>query len=66
MLNINSPVETDISILKQVFETNFFGVIEVTETFIDLLRQSPEPRIVNLTSDRGERPPSCSQMTTVG
>lgn len=47
------PLETDISIFKQVFETNFFGVIEVTQTFIDLLRQSPEPRIVNVTSGLG-------------
>jgi NAD(P)-dependent dehydrogenase (short-subunit alcohol dehydrogenase family) len=47
------PLETDISIFKQVFETNFFGVIEVTQAFIDLLRQSPEPRIVNVTSGLG-------------
>jgi NAD(P)-dependent dehydrogenase (short-subunit alcohol dehydrogenase family) len=48
-----SPLETDISVFKQVFETNFFGVIEVTQAFIDLLRQSPEPRIVNVTSGLG-------------
>lgn len=47
------PLETDISIFKQVFETNFFGVIAVTQAFIDLLRQSPEPRIVNVTSGLG-------------
>ncbi len=47
------PLETDISLFKQVFETNFFGVIEVTQAFIDLLRQSPEPRIVNVTSGLG-------------
>ncbi|MDR3681240.1 MAG: SDR family oxidoreductase [Flavipsychrobacter sp.] len=47
------PLETDVSIFKQVFETNFFGVIEVTQAFIDLLRQSPEPRIVNVTSGLG-------------
>ncbi len=48
-----TPLETDISLFKQVFETNFFGVIEVTQAFIDLLRQSPEPRIVNVTSGLG-------------
>ena len=47
------PLETDIRVFKQVFETNFFGVIEVTQAFIDLLRQSPEPRIVNVTSGLG-------------
>ena len=46
-------LETDISIFRQVFETNFFGVIEVTQAFIDLLKQSPEPRIVNVTSGLG-------------
>jgi NAD(P)-dependent dehydrogenase (short-subunit alcohol dehydrogenase family) len=47
------PLETDISIFKQVFETNFFGVVAVTQAFIDLLRQSPQPRIVNVTSGLG-------------
>lgn len=46
-------LETDVRVFKQVFETNFFGVIEVTQAFIDLLRQSPEPRIVNVTSGLG-------------
>lgn len=48
-----TPLETDISVFKQVFETNFFGVIEVTQAFIDLLKQSAEPRIVNVTSGLG-------------
>lgn len=48
-----TPLEADISVFKQVFETNFFGVIEVTQAFIDLLKQSPEPRIVNVTSGLG-------------
>jgi NAD(P)-dependent dehydrogenase (short-subunit alcohol dehydrogenase family) len=46
-------IGTDINIIKRVFETNVFGVIEITQTFIDLLRQSPEPRIVNVTSGMG-------------
>lgn len=48
-----SPLGTGIETFKQVFETNFFGVIEMTQAFIDLLRQSPEPRIVNVTSGLG-------------
>ncbi len=48
-----TPLETDISMFKQVFETNFFGVIEVTQAFIDLLKAAPEPRIVNVTSGLG-------------
>ncbi|HEY0608699.1 MAG TPA: SDR family oxidoreductase [Chitinophaga sp.] len=50
---LQPPLETDISVFKQVFETNFFGVVAVTQTFIDLLRQSPQPRIVNVTSGLG-------------
>jgi NAD(P)-dependent dehydrogenase (short-subunit alcohol dehydrogenase family) len=48
-----TALETDISVFKQVLGTNFFGVIEVTQAFIDLLKQSPEPRIVNVTSGLG-------------
>jgi NAD(P)-dependent dehydrogenase (short-subunit alcohol dehydrogenase family) len=47
------PLATPVSEFKQVFETNFFGVVEVTQAFIDLLRQSPQPRIVNVTSGLG-------------
>lgn len=50
---LQPPLETDISVFKQVFETNFFGVVAVTQAFIDLLRQSPQPRIVNVTSGLG-------------
>jgi NAD(P)-dependent dehydrogenase (short-subunit alcohol dehydrogenase family) len=37
--------------LHQVFETNFFGVIRVIRVFMELLRKSERPRIVNVTSD---------------
>ena len=46
-------LSTPITTIKEVYETNVFGVIEVTQAFIDLLRQSPEPRIVNVTSGLG-------------
>ncbi|ASU35880.1 SDR family oxidoreductase [Mucilaginibacter xinganensis] len=47
------PLETPVTEFKQVFETNFFGVVSVTHAFIDLLRMSPEPRIINVTSGLG-------------
>ncbi|CAH0166715.1 putative oxidoreductase UxuB [Pedobacter sp. Bi27] len=50
---MHAALETDINVFRQVFETNFFGVITVTQTFIDLLKQSPAPRIVNVTSGLG-------------
>lgn len=39
-----------IDIIRKVFDTNFFGTINVTNAFIDLLKLSKEPRIVNVTS----------------
>lgn len=42
--------DTDVAVFKQVFDTNLFGVVSVTQAFIDLLKKSPEPRIVNVTS----------------
>ncbi|MFD1255921.1 SDR family oxidoreductase [Mucilaginibacter terrae] len=48
-----APLDTEISLFRHVFETNFFGVITVTQAFVDLLKESPEPRIVNVTSGLG-------------
>lgn len=48
-----SAIETDMDVFKKVFETNLFGVIRVTQVFMDLLRKSDEPRIVNVTSGMG-------------
>ncbi|WP_183579909.1 SDR family oxidoreductase [Mucilaginibacter sp. X5P1] len=43
----------DTDIAREVFATNFFGVIDVTKAFLDLLKKSDEPRIVNVTSGLG-------------
>jgi NAD(P)-dependent dehydrogenase (short-subunit alcohol dehydrogenase family) len=43
----------DIATIRQVFDTNFFGVIQVTQAFLDLLQKSEAPRIVNVTSGLG-------------
>ncbi len=40
-----------IATLRHVFETNFFGAVQTTQEFMDLLRKSDQPRIVNVTSD---------------
>ena len=48
-----SATDTDISIFKQVYDTNVFGVVMVTQTFFDLLQKSEQPRIVNVTSGMG-------------
>jgi hypothetical protein len=45
--------EISIDNLHVVYETNFFGVIRVTQHFLELLKRSDEPRIVNITSSLG-------------
>ncbi len=44
---------TDMDIFREVFDVNFFGVVMVTQAFIDLMKKSAEPRIVNVTSGLG-------------
>lgn len=38
---------------KAVYNTNVFGVVSVTQAFIDLMRNAPEPRIVMVSSGQG-------------
>jgi len=45
-----APSLIDPKTIREVFNTNFFGAIEVTQAFLDLLRNSEAPRIVNVTS----------------
>jgi NAD(P)-dependent dehydrogenase (short-subunit alcohol dehydrogenase family) len=40
-----------IDTLRLVFETNFFGIVQVTQEFIELLKKSDQPRIVNVTTE---------------
>jgi NAD(P)-dependent dehydrogenase (short-subunit alcohol dehydrogenase family) len=44
---------TSITDIQNVFDTNFFGVISVTQAFLDLLKKSESPRISNITSGLG-------------
>jgi NAD(P)-dependent dehydrogenase (short-subunit alcohol dehydrogenase family) len=45
-----SPTELDTDVIREVFETNFFGPIDVTKKLLGLLKKSASPRIVNVTS----------------
>lgn len=47
------PSSVDPDMVRAVFETNVFGVIVVTNALLPLLRRSPEPRIVNISSGAG-------------
>lgn len=46
----NETRTTSAKILHETFETNFFSVVELTQTLLPLLRKSEAGRIVNLSS----------------
>ncbi|HET8574320.1 MAG TPA: SDR family oxidoreductase [Edaphocola sp.] len=43
----------DMGNLRNVFETNFFGVVRTTQQFIPLLKRSSRPVIINVSSEMG-------------
>jgi NAD(P)-dependent dehydrogenase (short-subunit alcohol dehydrogenase family) len=45
-----SSLAAKVEQYKIVFDTNLYGVVRVTQAFIDMLRKSEEPRIVNVSS----------------
>ena len=45
-----SALETTADEYHTVYETNIFGVVRVTQAFMDLLKKAPEPRIVNVST----------------
>lgn len=47
------PSETPLEVIREVFETNFFGLIAVTQGMLPLLRLSEAGRIVNMSSGLG-------------
>ncbi|MBB6632920.1 SDR family oxidoreductase [Cohnella thailandensis] len=48
-----SPSQLELAVLKETFETNFFGMFAVTKAMLSLLTKSPSGRIVNLSSGLG-------------
>ncbi|HEU4551584.1 MAG TPA: SDR family oxidoreductase [Chitinophaga sp.] len=44
------PSAISPDVLHEVFNTNFFGAVHVTQAFMELLKKSGAPRIVNVTS----------------
>jgi NAD(P)-dependent dehydrogenase (short-subunit alcohol dehydrogenase family) len=47
------PSETDLEAMREVFQTNVFGAIMVTNAMLPLLRRAPAARIVNVSSEVG-------------
>lgn len=45
-----SALESSPELFKTVYDTNVFGVVRVTQAFMDLLKKSARPRIVNVST----------------
>ncbi|MEU9455269.1 SDR family oxidoreductase [Streptomyces sp. NPDC048277] len=56
------PTTVDVTTVRTAVETNVIGVIRVTNAMLPLLRRSPSPRIVNMSSSVG----SLTLQTTPG
>jgi NAD(P)-dependent dehydrogenase (short-subunit alcohol dehydrogenase family) len=48
-----AALDATIDKFKAAYDANVFGVVRVTQAFIDLLKKSFEPRIVNVSSSQG-------------
>jgi NAD(P)-dependent dehydrogenase (short-subunit alcohol dehydrogenase family) len=50
---LKEPAETSVEDVRTVYDTNFFGVLRVTQAFLPLLRESDRPTVVNVSSGLG-------------
>ncbi|MBO9701400.1 MAG: SDR family oxidoreductase [Sporocytophaga sp.] len=48
-----AALDSTIEQFKNAYDANVYGVVRVTQAFIDLLKKSSEPRIVNVSSSQG-------------
>ena len=48
-------MDSDPDTLRRIFETNYFGTVELTRVFIPLLKQGNRPAIVNISSVLGRK-----------
>jgi NAD(P)-dependent dehydrogenase (short-subunit alcohol dehydrogenase family) len=42
-----------MELIRKVFDTNYFGTIQTTQQFLNLLMKSSEPAIINVSSESG-------------
>jgi NAD(P)-dependent dehydrogenase (short-subunit alcohol dehydrogenase family) len=59
---VPGAAEITADLMRSLFETNVFGVVRVTHAFLPLLRRSPAPVVVNVSSGLA----SMTRMTTPG
>ena len=48
-------MDSEPDILRTIFETNYFGLVEVTRAFLPMLKAGKTPAIVNISSVVGKR-----------
>ena len=48
-----AALDATVDQFKAAYDANVYGVVRVTQAFIDLLKKSSEPRIVNVSSSQG-------------
>jgi NAD(P)-dependent dehydrogenase (short-subunit alcohol dehydrogenase family) len=48
-----AALDASVDQFKAAYDANVYGVVRVTQAFIDLLKKSDEPRIVNVSSSQG-------------
>src|SRR6185369_17726182 len=48
-----SAFDATVDQFKAAYDANVYGVVRVTQEFIDLLKNSSEPRVVNVSSSQG-------------
>ncbi len=46
-------VDADMAVVEEALQTNLLGAWRVSQAFLPLLRRSPHPRIVNVSSESG-------------
>lgn len=47
------PTSASLAMIREVFDTNFFGAINMVQSFFETLKKSAQPVIVNVTSGLG-------------
>jgi len=55
LIGQNNSETVSRDVLKETFETNFFAVVELTQKLLPLIKNSPQGRIVNLSSILGSQ-----------
>ncbi|MDO3699200.1 SDR family NAD(P)-dependent oxidoreductase [Curtobacterium flaccumfaciens] len=50
---VTAPEDMTVDQLRDVYETNVFGLVRVTNAFLPVLRRSAAPSVINVTSGLG-------------